>query len=95
MAATGPRRCSAGSADRTPAADAGEAGGTAQAYGAVCATGLQLSVAAASMLLQEDSLGLTLRLQCAGKYGTMDAARARAQLETLRAAMPPLHRRRQ
>lgn len=71
------------------------AGGTAQAYGAVCATGLQLRVAQVSMRLQEDALGLALRLQRAGKAGTMDAARARAQLETLRAAIPPLESRRQ
>ncbi|WP_170217252.1 efflux transporter outer membrane subunit [Variovorax gossypii] len=71
------------------------AGGTAQTYAAVCSSGLQLRVARASVRLQEEALGLAQRLQRAGKASTMDTARARAQLEILRAAIPPLQARRQ
>lgn len=70
------------------------AGGTAQAYASVCATGLQLRVAKASLRLQDEAVALAQRLQSAGKASAMDASRARAQLETLRAALPPLQTRR-
>lgn len=70
-------------------------GGTAQAYASACSAGLQLRVAHASIRLQEKALALALRLQRAGKASAMDAARAHAQLETLRAAIPPLEAQRQ
>ncbi|MDH6590121.1 NodT family efflux transporter outer membrane factor (OMF) lipoprotein [Variovorax sp. TBS-050B] len=69
-------------------------GGTAQTYAALCASGRQLRVARASVRLQEEALELALRLQRAGKAGTIDAARVRAQLENLRAAITPLEARR-
>lgn len=71
------------------------AGGTAQAYASVCSTGLQLHVARASLGLQEEAVALAQQLQRAGKASSMDASRARAQLEILRAAIPPLETRRQ
>ncbi|VTU23124.1 Toluene efflux pump outer membrane protein TtgI precursor [Variovorax sp. PBS-H4] len=71
------------------------AGGTAQAYAAVCSSGLQLRVARASVRLQEEALALAQRLQRAGRAGTIDAARMRAQLEILHAAVSPLEARRQ
>lgn len=70
------------------------AGATAQTYAAVCSSGLQLRVARTSVRLQEEALRLAQRLQRAGKAGTLDVARTRAQLEILRAAMPPLEARR-
>ncbi|HZF83452.1 MAG TPA: TolC family protein [Burkholderiaceae bacterium] len=70
------------------------AGGTAQAYASVCATGLQLRVARTSLRLQEEAVAAVQRLQQAGKVSAMDASRARAQLEALRAAVPPLETRR-
>ncbi|WP_425326733.1 efflux transporter outer membrane subunit [Pseudacidovorax intermedius] len=71
------------------------AGGTAQAYASACSAGLQLRVAQASVRLQEEALALAQRLQRAGKASAMDAARARAQLEALRAAISPLETQRQ
>ncbi|WP_418120724.1 efflux transporter outer membrane subunit [Variovorax sp. 350MFTsu5.1] len=71
------------------------AGGTAQAYAAACSSGLQLRVARESVRLQEEALELAQRLQRAGRAGAIDAVRARAQLEILRAAIPPLEAVRQ
>ena len=71
------------------------AGGTARAYAEVCTTGLRLRSAHASVRLQEEAVQLAQRLQQAGKVGTIDTARARGQLELLRASLPPLQAQRQ
>jgi len=71
------------------------AGGTAQAYATACSAGLQLRVAQRSLRLQEEAVALAQHLQRAGKGSAMDVSRARAQLESLRAAIPALETRRQ
>jgi NodT family efflux transporter outer membrane factor (OMF) lipoprotein len=71
------------------------AGGTARAYAEVCAGGLRLRSAHASVRLQEEAVQLAQRLQQAGKVGPIDTARARGQLELLRASVPPLLAQRQ
>ncbi|WP_412556718.1 TolC family protein [Xylophilus sp. GOD-11R] len=71
------------------------AAGTARAYAEVCSTGLRLRSARTSVDLQQQAVTLSDRLQQAGKVGVIDAARARGQLEQLRAALPPLQARRQ
>ena len=71
------------------------AAGTARAYAQVCSDGLRLQSARTSVRLQEEAVTLSDRLQRAGKVGAIDAARARGQLEQLRAALPPLLAQRQ
>ncbi len=71
------------------------AAGTARAYAEACASGQRLEAARRSVDLQQQSLALTERLQQAGRVGSMDAARARSQLEQLQAALPPLRAQRQ
>ncbi len=71
------------------------AGGTARAYAEACATGLRLRSAHESVRLQEDAVQLAQRLQQAGRVGPIDTARARGQLELLRASLPPLQAQRQ
>lgn len=70
------------------------AGGTARAYAEVCSYGLRLDTARKSVSLQEEAVALTERLQQAGRVGTLDASRARSQLEQLRAALPGLEAQR-
>ncbi|QNK69270.1 efflux transporter outer membrane subunit [Variovorax sp. PAMC26660] len=71
------------------------AGSTARAYAQVCASGLRLRSTRESVRLQEEAVQLAQRLQQAGKVGEIDTARARAQLELLRASLPPLQALRQ
>lgn len=71
------------------------AAGTARAYAEVCATGARLQAAQRSIDLQQQAVDVTRRLQQAGRVGEVDAARARSQLEQLRAAIPPLQAERQ
>jgi NodT family efflux transporter outer membrane factor (OMF) lipoprotein len=71
------------------------AAGTARAYADACSTGLRLDSAKRSTELQQQALDISIRLQEAGRVGITDAARARSQLQLLRAAIPPLQARRQ
>lgn len=71
------------------------AAGTARAYAEVCTTGLRLQSAHRSVQVQAEALDVTERLQRAGRAGTIDAVRARAQLRQLEAAVPPLEAQRQ
>ena len=90
------------SRDDTEAAQAGldlvrvnVAAGTARAYADACATGLRIASAQHSTALQQEALDISVRLEQAGRVGITDAARARSQLEVLKAAIPPLQARRQ
>ena len=71
------------------------AAGTARAYADVCSSGLRIASAEHSAQLQQEALDISVRLQQAGRVGITDAARARSQLQGLRAALPPLRARRQ
>ena len=71
------------------------AAGTARAYAEACSTGLRLQIAEKSVALQQDAVNVTDRLQRAGRAGTIDTSRARAQFEQLNAALPPLKAGRQ
>ena len=71
------------------------AAGTARAYADACATGLRIASAEHSTDLQQKALDISVRLQQAGRVGITDAARARSQLQVLKAAIPPLQARRQ
>jgi len=71
------------------------AAGTARAYADACATGLRIDSARHSVELQQEAVDVSVRLQKAGRVGITDAARARSQLEGLKAALPPLQARRQ
>ena len=71
------------------------AAGTARAYADACATGLRIASAERSTELQQQALDISVRLQQAGRVGITDAARARSQLQVLKAAIPPLQARRQ
>lgn len=71
------------------------AGGTAHAYATACSSGYRLRAAQESVRLQEEAIRLSERLQQAGKVGDIDIARAKGQLEQLRAALPPLQAQRQ
>jgi NodT family efflux transporter outer membrane factor (OMF) lipoprotein len=71
------------------------AAATARAYAQACTSGLRLQAAQKSVQLQREALGVTERLQEAGRAGSIDAARARAQLQQLNAALPPLQAERQ
>ncbi|MCZ2497244.1 efflux transporter outer membrane subunit [Xylophilus sp. Kf1] len=71
------------------------AAGTAHAYADVCSSGLRLQSASTSLRLQQEAVDLSDRLQQAGRVGAIDAARARGQLEQLRASLPPLQALRQ
>ncbi len=71
------------------------AASTARAYADACASGLRIASAQHSAELQQQALDISLRLQQAGRVGVTDAARARSQLQVLKAALPPLQARRQ
>jgi NodT family efflux transporter outer membrane factor (OMF) lipoprotein len=71
------------------------AAGTARAYADACASGLRIASAEHSTELQQQALDVSIRLQQAGRVGITDAARARSQLQGLKAAIPPLQARRQ
>ena len=61
---------------------------TARAYADACSAARQLAVAERSLKLQADSFDLTERRVAAGRDSPLDAARARAQLESTRATLP-------
>ncbi|MBZ4333610.1 TolC family protein [Corallococcus sp. AS-1-12] len=63
---------------------------TTRAYASVCSVGYELSVARRVLALQEASLERTRRLVEAGRGTALDLSRARAQVEVLRANVPPL-----
>ena len=63
---------------------------TASAWAQACTTGLRIEVMQHSIELQQQSASISERLQKAGKVGTIDAQRARAQVEQLKADLPPL-----
>lgn len=63
---------------------------TTRAYLNVCSTGHKIDVAKHSVSLQEKSLETTGRLETFGRATALDVARSTAQLEQLRAAVPPL-----
>lgn len=69
--------------------------GTTRAYAEVCSAGLRLASAEKSVSLQQEAVTLSERLQQAGRVSVIDASRARSQLDSLRAALPPLHAQRQ
>ena len=71
------------------------AAGTARAYADACSSGLRIASAEHSTELQQQALDISVRLQEAGRVGITDAARARSQLQVLKAAVPPLQARRQ
>jgi NodT family efflux transporter outer membrane factor (OMF) lipoprotein len=71
------------------------AAGTARAYADACSSGLRIASAQHSTELQQQALDISIRLQQAGRVGITDAARARSQLQGLKAAIPPLQARRQ
>jgi len=66
------------------------AAGTVRAYADACASAAQLQVARRSLGLQQDFLDLTAQRIAAGRGTALDASRAQAQAEQLRAALPPL-----
>jgi len=71
------------------------AAGTARAYAEVCSVGLRLQRAQKSVDLQQEAVQLSERLQRAGRVSTMDAGRARSQLQQLLAVLPSLDAERQ
>ncbi|GAA4342785.1 efflux transporter outer membrane subunit [Pigmentiphaga soli] len=70
------------------------AAATARAYAGLCTAGMELGSARHSMEVQQESLDAVERLLAAGRGTRLDATRARAQLEQLRAALPPRAARR-
>lgn len=63
---------------------------TAKAYADACSSAYRIGIAEHSAELQKRFLDTTTRLVRAGRGTPMDIARASAQHETLRAAIPPL-----
>ncbi|QIL83059.1 TolC family protein [Diaphorobacter sp. HDW4A] len=63
---------------------------TASAYAQTCTAGLRIAVMQRSIELQQQSASISARLQKAGKVGSIDAQRANAQVEQLKAELPPL-----
>ena len=61
---------------------------TARAYADACSASRQRAIAEQSLQLQTESFALTERRVAAGRDAPLDLARARAQLETSRAALP-------
>lgn len=61
---------------------------TARAYADACSSARQLAVANRSLQIQTDSFSLTERRVSAGRDSPVDAARARAQVESTRASIP-------
>ncbi|MFT4172493.1 MAG: TolC family protein [Rhodocyclaceae bacterium] len=68
---------------------------TTRAYAQICAGNLRLRTAQRSVSLQEEAVSVSMRLQQAGRAGATDIARARGQLNQLKAALPPLLAERQ
>lgn len=66
---------------------------TAQAYADMCSAGMQLASARHSVNVQQQSADAVQRLQRAGRGTALDVSRARAQLDQLRADVPPFQAR--
>ncbi|WP_394791455.1 efflux transporter outer membrane subunit [Rhodoferax sp.] len=71
------------------------AASTARAYAEVCSSGLRIAAAEKSVGLQKEAVDVSERLQQAGRAGSIDAGRARGQLQQLNATLPPLQAERQ
>ncbi|MFT4192359.1 MAG: TolC family protein [Comamonas sp.] len=71
------------------------AAGTARAYADVCAANLQLASARHSLALQQQALDANRALEKGGRAGSIDVSRASAQLNQLKASLPPLQALRQ
>jgi NodT family efflux transporter outer membrane factor (OMF) lipoprotein len=67
---------------------------TTRAYAQACSAGYQLKVAQRSVDLQQKFVALTAERIKLGRGIALDTSRARAQLEQLRALMPPLQAQR-
>ena len=67
---------------------------TARAYADACSANARIAVAQRTIALQADTADLTRRLLEAGSGNGLDTARARAALESSRAALPPLRAQR-
>jgi NodT family efflux transporter outer membrane factor (OMF) lipoprotein len=67
---------------------------TASAYAEACSAGYQLKVAQHSVDVQQQFVTLTADRVTLGRGIALDNSRARAQLEQLRAALPPIEARR-
>jgi len=63
---------------------------TTRAYLDVCSSGHRIDVAIRSVNLQDKFVSTTRRLSAGGRATPLDVSRSRAQLEQLRAAVPPL-----
>ncbi len=63
---------------------------TTRAYLDVCSSGHRIDVAVRSVGLQDKFVDMTQRLSAGGRATPLDVSRSRAQLEQLRAAVPPL-----
>ncbi|GAA0768245.1 TolC family protein [Ideonella azotifigens] len=70
-------------------------GATTRAYAQACSAGLRWQTAQHSVQLQREALDVAGQLQRAGRVGMLDLNRAKAQLEQLNAAMPPLQAERE
>jgi multidrug efflux system outer membrane protein len=66
------------------------AAGTVRAYADACSASAQIRVAQRSLDLQREFSSLTERRIRAGRGSALDASRAAAQVEQLRAVLPPL-----
>lgn len=69
------------------------AAGTAQAYAALCSAGMQLKAAQRSVDVQRASLQAVRTLAGNGRATALDVTRAQAQLDRLRADLPPFQAR--
>jgi NodT family efflux transporter outer membrane factor (OMF) lipoprotein len=79
----------AAAADRDAAAIA-VAAEVARAYADACTGAMRLAVAQRSLKLQEDSFAIAERRAAVGRDSPLDTARARAQLESVRAGLPDI-----
>jgi NodT family efflux transporter outer membrane factor (OMF) lipoprotein len=71
------------------------AAGTTRAYAEVCSSGLRIAATEKSITLQKEAVDISEKLQQAGRAGSLDAGRARGQLQQLNAGLPPLQAERQ
>lgn len=66
------------------------AGETARAYADACAANMQIAAGERAVKLQQDTYDLTRRQLDVGRGNGLDVASAASELETTRAALPPL-----
>lgn len=67
---------------------------TARAYADICAANLQIDTARRTLELQQNTFDVTQAQLDLGRGAGLDVARARAQLESTRASVPPLEAQR-